>query len=826
MVLGLMKPDEPTARSGFLAFLFSAVGFVASALGVFRPAFGEWEDAIHFAFSTSVLLQFPLIYQFYKGFPNGSPKSPLWSVLTYLFYAFAIVMVVPNTLLLRVIARPTPQSIAFLSEHGNLLQTFAIAVDLFVLVSLVSSYAVLIRNYYAVEESDERRRIRWVVYGTAASVLPYGCVQAFGFAALALGIPEPVSSHVYFVLIAFATAGFVLIPLTLGYAILRHRVFDIRVAIRLGVQRIFARGVLEALLALPIVGLVYSIATKPSLTVLELLFLNSVYVYLIVGVALSLKFRSRLRQWVDQLFFRTAYDREQVVLDLIEEIKQHDSMADLSRRVSSKLEAALHPKHLFILYRQGDAPGLAVQYASGERSAELDLPADAKLFRCVYGEVSAQDVPLRGADLPAEEQEVLDLFAIALVVPMPATDRRLMGLLLLGEKRSEEPYSPRDRSLLESVAAQMAIVVENAQLKDHVARDRRIRVEVLGRVEHGEIRLLRECPACGTCYDSSSEVCDHDGAELTLTLPVERTIDGKYRLDRLIGKGGMGAVYEGTDLRLARRVALKVMTGRMFGDSAALRRFEREAQASARLSHPNIITVYDYGAIGDSGAFLVMELLRGQPLRTTMRTAGAIHPEVAAELFTQTLDGVKAAHHAGVIHRDLKPENVFIARSDEVGTVVKVLDFGLAKLKSVNAVDPSSLTAPGTIMGTFGYMSPEQLVGDDVDERSDVFALGVMAVEALTGEKPFTGNTWGELSLAIARGAFHIPGITAEARHLEAVLKRCVAASPKDRFDSVGAMQDALIPALLRYHPFGDAVARGPFGDRDFDTTKLNREGD
>src|SRR6185295_9175707 len=127
--------------------------------------------------------------------------------------------------------------------------------------------------------------------------------------------------------------------------------------------------------------------------------------------------------------------------------------------------------------------------------------------------------------------------------------------------------------------------VENAQLKDHVARERRIRVEVLGRVEHGEVQLLRECPACGTCYDSSSDVCEHDGSELTLTLPVERTIDGKYRLDKLIGKGGMGAVYVAADLRLSRSVAVKIMLGRAFGDRLALRRFEREAQACARLTH-------------------------------------------------------------------------------------------------------------------------------------------------------------------------------------------------------------------------------------------------
>ena len=199
-------------------------------------------------------------------------------------------------------------------------------------------------------------------------------------------------------------------------------------------------------------------------------------------------------------------------------------------------------------------------------------------------------------------------------------------------------------------------------------------------------------------------------SELTLSLPVERTIDGKYRLDRLIGKGGMGAVYEAADLRLSRSVAVKIMLGRAFGDRQALRRFEREAQACARLTHPNIITVFDFGAVGADGAFLVMELVEGRTLRPELNRRGHLPGPVAAAWFEQICEGIAAAHQRQVIHRDLKPENILIAATATGGEIVKVLDFGLAKMRTAGD-ETAGLTHPGVVMGTAGYMAPEQLTG-------------------------------------------------------------------------------------------------------------------
>src|SRR5262249_16095416 len=155
--------------------------------------------------------------------------------------------------------------------------------------------------------------------------------------------------------------------------------------------------------------------------------------------------------------------------------------------------------------------------------------------------------------------------------------------------------------------------------------------DVLGRLDERGVSLLKECPVCGTCYDSTTDRCEQDGTELMLTMPVERTLDGKYRLERALGRGGFGVVYEASDLRLQRRVDAKVMMGSSFGDATALRRFEREARAAARIDNRHITRVYDYGAIGSGGAYLIMELVAGHTWRAELKRTIVIAPDRAAE---------------------------------------------------------------------------------------------------------------------------------------------------------------------------------------------------
>jgi serine/threonine protein kinase len=272
----------------------------------------------------------------------------------------------------------------------------------------------------------------------------------------------------------------------------------------------------------------------------------------------------------------------------------------------------------------------------------------------------------------------------------------------------------------------------------------------------------------------------------------------------------MGAVYQATDLRLNREVAIKVLIGSMFGDRLALRRFEREAQASAKLNHPNIITVYDFGGIEGEGAYLVMELLLGFTLRSYLKENGNVSPDVAADWLNQMLEGMKVAHQNGVIHRDLKPENILITRNHQ--SRISILDFGLAKLKFLDHSESKSLTAPGTVIGTLSYMSPEQIMGGEIDERTDVFALGVLAIEMLTGRQPFTGRTPSDVALAILTRPFELKGDSPEIRILNSVLQKCIAKNRTNRYDSVEQLQKELIEVIRHVPPFpssadGSAIA-------------------
>jgi serine/threonine protein kinase len=386
---------------------------------------------------------------------------------------------------------------------------------------------------------------------------------------------------------------------------------------------------------------------------------------------------------------------------------------------------------------------------------------------------------------------------VRLLVPIHGIDRELVGVLMLSEKRSEEPFTSKDKSLLQMLAGQIGTVYEVLALREKVGRQERIQTEVLARLDKQSINLVKQCPACGNCYDSSAARCDRDGQELVVGLPVERTVDGKYRLERLIGRGGMGAVYEASDLRLNRRVALKLMTGRFLESGAAFRRFTREAQACARLEHPRIVRVYDYGALGDDSAYLVMELVQGVTWRTELRRLGGFPPPLAAERLDQVLDGVAAAHGAGVLHRDLKLDNLLICpaasgRREEV----KILDFGLAKVRELSFVDPKSATGAGVTMGTFGYMSPEQFFGEEVDERTDIYSLGVIALETLTGKLPLEGRLFHRTIETELERRLVAPARSDAHHALARALGRCLAPAKSARLSSAEEVRAALVPAI------------------------------
>src|SRR5580704_490339 len=213
--------------------------------------------------------------------------------------------------------------------------------------------------------------------------------------------------------------------------------------------------------------------------------------------------------------------------------------------------------------------------------------------------------------------------------------------------------------------------------------------------------------------------------------PVGRLLDGRYRVESLIATGGMATVYLGTDTRLDRTVALKIMHAELANDEDFVRRFVAEARSVARLAHPNVVTVYDQGADGRT-LYLAMEYVPGRTLRALLQERTRLRPREALDIIEGVLSGLAAAHAAGIAHRDVKPENVLLGDAQSV----KVADFGLARLLS-----DVSHTKSGLLIGTAAYLAPEQVAGGRADFRTDVYAAGIMLFELLTGRQPFTGDT-------------------------------------------------------------------------------------
>jgi serine/threonine-protein kinase len=231
-------------------------------------------------------------------------------------------------------------------------------------------------------------------------------------------------------------------------------------------------------------------------------------------------------------------------------------------------------------------------------------------------------------------------------------------------------------------------------------------------------------------------------------------VDGKYRIDAVVGRGGMGAVFRARDVRLERDVAVKVVRAETMANPESRARFQREAQIVARLQHPGIVAIFDYGNLAHGAAFLVMEFVAGEDLRHLLKREHKLAPGRVVELVGGIASGVDAAHRAGVLHRDLKPENILLPSN---GGGPKVLDFGVAKMTKSESGEPGvTLTQGVTIVGTPAYMAPEQLRGEPLDGRADVFSLGVITYEALTGRLPFGAGSFFDVGMKQAEGALRL----------------------------------------------------------------------
>ena len=323
---------------------------------------------------------------------------------------------------------------------------------------------------------------------------------------------------------------------------------------------------------------------------------------------------------------------------------------------------------------------------------------------------------------------------------------------------------------------------------------------------------MLHCPTCGKQYLAEVEVCPDDQTLLQADATVGgivpgdpligHTLDEKYRLEERLGVGGMGTVYRAVHLLIDRPVAVKVLNQRFVEDEAARTRFRREARAAGRLQHTNAVTVTDFGQSSDGYVYIVMELLEGRTLRDIVAKEAPLDSARAVSLMLQISDAVAAAHEAGIIHRDLKPANVFIVQRSDVPSVVKVLDFGIAKLAAemLDDDEPMTLTQIGAMIGTPRYMSPEQCDGAELTPAADVYSLGIILYEMLTGTVPFSGSTPLAIALKHSTEAPRPPRefVSSIPEALEQVVLHALEKNPEDRPADAAQFRSELLSTAER----------------------------
>ncbi len=302
---------------------------------------------------------------------------------------------------------------------------------------------------------------------------------------------------------------------------------------------------------------------------------------------------------------------------------------------------------------------------------------------------------------------------------------------------------------------------------------------------------MKRCPRCQRSFANTSRLCEDDGETLETANPEPGTqIGGRYRLIRILGEGGMGVVYLAEHSALGREVALKFLRGQFAEDPVILRRFQREARAASSIRHPGIVDVTDFGDDAEHGVFYTMEFVPGSTSLEEVVQRGPMDLDEVIRVGVGVADALAAAHEAGVIHRDLKPDNILLARRREGPPIPKILDFGIAGVVD----DAENLTQTGSVFGTPPYMSPEQCMGRRVDERSDVYAFGIILYRLVTGVLPFRADNMLTLfemhrSRPPAKPSTLVPQLP---EALEEVILRCLAKRPEARFQTMNAVSAAL----------------------------------
>jgi hypothetical protein len=666
-------------------------------------------------------------------------------------------------------------ALAWFATHGWTFEaSFALclAVNVLIIVEGIKRYRVTL-------DANERLRIQIVVFTVVPAVFAYalktGIPLLLGLLGRPVQLPWPIE--------AFLQAVFLLPAFGLPYAVAVKHVFSPRTVLRRSLQYAFARRTLTALVALPVIALVASLVQQRDQSLSMIVTGRPLfYLFFLAMLGLGLKYRVPAQRWLDKQFFRAEYDAREILVSLAGRVPYEADPRDLVAMVVTQIDSALHPESIAVLASDaptGSNPGGKFTPVSTLRVEAAPLAAESGIITLLRWsdkplEVFLDDDQSQVSRLPPADRAWLQAANAALLVPIFAggsDPRPFVGLIALGPKRSEERYTPEDRELLRGIAVQMGVALDLSRLRRQV----NTLVPAGSDVSQTSTPTVIRTPGGGS------------------SMAVGTVIDSKYRVDAVIGQGGMGAVFRAWDLRLERPVAIKVVRADLLGDPDSRARFRRESQIVARLQHPAIVTVFDYGTLPDGAAYLVMEFVPGEDLRHMLKREGRLTTARTTQLLGGICAGVESAHKSGIFHRDLKPENILLPES---GTGPKVLDFGVAKLTTTSTTtDGGTLTAGGTIVGTPAYMSPEQLRGEAVDARTDVFSLGVMTYEMLLARLPYGSGSFIDIGTKQAAGEQQVECGELPAGLAE-VLRSAIAYKKEQRPSSPLALANDLKAAL------------------------------
>jgi hypothetical protein len=615
-------------------------------------------------------------------------------------------------------------------------------------------------------EDDEYRRVRVFLLGLAA-----------GFGPMLLDILTElfilpyrfyIQNHPGFRLGTLLVFGLCTLAVPFGttYAVLVHRVLDVKLLARRAMQYTLARASAIGLATAPLSALAVYLYRNRERSLTELFSGSRLLLLLtaaLVGGA-ALRYRRPLLDAIDRRFFREQYDARQILTLLVERIRATSDAASLASLLAREIDLAFHLEGIALLVVD---PRSGVLADPRRRTQRLDGSSPLALLVANASDPLSTDLedPRSPAGrLPEKERHWLVDSGFKLVVPILARDGSLLGLTGLGGKKSGLPFLREDRQLLRTVASSAAWVLELAQAQSMGtlstmgspqrtgSRDAEIQDDT---APMAAAALAKECPHCGALYPSYTVLCSHCSRRLEPS-HVPYVLPGKFRFERRIGSGGMGVVYRGADLALGRPVAVKTLRRVSPEDAMRLR---REARTAAAVSHRHLAPIYGMET-WQGTPMLVLELLEGGTL-TQRIEHGPMTPLETVELGIAVADALAQLHSVDILHRDIKPSNIGFTRDG----VPKLMDFGIARVTfdlrrdrlssalegeeddsllpptSVWQHTPtSSLTLTKQLVGTLSYLSPEALAGEPAEPAFDLWSLAIVLYECLLGRKLFGGD--------------------------------------------------------------------------------------